>query len=222
MLVPIPITDEQARMGQEAAKTVRTFLDLLVSVGRGLANSQLATIAGDAVGHWLRADNLHQDRLNNIEMLKVNGDAKIKHIKQDRISEPSPSVVLPLLEAAMDESREQLQDLWASLLANCMIDGGSKVRRDFFVTRKALEPIDAVILELFNIPAVARPRVDSDQAAAMSAALKDRKISGVSNDTLFVSLQALGDCRCIRRPDGTLLWGLTAYGRAFLAACRVE
>ena len=61
---------------------------------------------------------------------------KIAHFlgvrEPDGISEPSPSVVLQLLEAAMDESREQLQDLWARLLADSMVDGGSKVRHDFF------------------------------------------------------------------------------------------
>jgi hypothetical protein len=64
-------------------------------------------------------------------------------------------------------SRDELQDLWAALLANAMIDGGRKVRRDYFDVVRQMEPFDALLLDLvgrgpdntgerFNIPDLER------------------------------------------------------------------
>ena len=100
----LPVTDERAKMVQEGAKTTRDLITLIGDTGRALSNSQLATIAGDVIGYWLGGDKLHDKRLLNLGLTAARRDRLFENIA--RIGEPSPSVLLPLLEAAMDESRE--------------------------------------------------------------------------------------------------------------------
>ncbi len=221
MLIPVPITDEQAKLGQEAAKTTRDLITLVGDAGRSLGKSQLATIASDVVGHWLGADKLHDRRLLQLGMLKARRDALLENIDPVRIGEPSPSVVLPLLEAAMDESREQLQDLWARMLANAMIDGGSRVRDNFFSTLKGLEPLDVAVLDLFGVRDVSAEANSQAQISAMERILRERRVEGFIDDALAVSLEALQTSRCIHT-DTISVWRMTAYGRQFVTACRVE
>lgn len=64
------------------------------------------------------------------------------------MQEPSVSVVLPMLQTAADEAREELQDLWAALLANAMQKKGASVRRVYFDLVRRFEPADAVLLSV--------------------------------------------------------------------------
>jgi hypothetical protein len=62
--------------------------------------------------------------------------------------EPSFTVVLPLLEAAIDENRAELKDLWNRLLANAYDPKrSSRVRGSFIEIAKKLDPLDALILQ---------------------------------------------------------------------------
>jgi hypothetical protein len=138
---------------------------------------------------------------------------------KSRIGEPSRSVLRPLLEAAIDESREQLQDLWARMLANSMIDGGSKVRNDFFTTLKGLELLDVAVLDLFSMPEIAE--FTNEQRSRMTHVLRERRVEGFNEDALTVSLEALQASRYVIF-GASNVWRLMAYGRAFMTACRVE
>src|SRR5664279_4274529 len=84
----IPISDEQAKLGQEALKTLQ-------SVGSFMKDA-LRTVPQDVVG-----------------------------LEDNHVTEPDapPSLAIPIMIAAADESREELQDLWAELLAAAIIIG---------------------------------------------------------------------------------------------------
>ncbi|MGH7089670.1 MAG: Abi-alpha family protein, partial [Stellaceae bacterium] len=59
----------------------------------------------------------------------------------------TPSVAIPLLRAAYDESRPELQDLWVRLLATAMDPARAKtVRRSFIEALSRLDPLDARVL----------------------------------------------------------------------------
>ena len=59
----------------------------------------------------------------------------------------SPSLAVPLLQAAYDESRPELQELWASLIAAAMDPARSgRVRLSFIDTLKQFDPLDALVL----------------------------------------------------------------------------
>jgi hypothetical protein len=63
------------------------------------------------------------------------------------IEAPPLSISVPLLQAAQDEAREELIELWASLLAAaCDPEKRKHYRREFVDVVKKLEPLDAVVL----------------------------------------------------------------------------
>jgi hypothetical protein len=62
---------------------------------------------------------------------------------------PSLSIVLPILVAAADESRDELQDIWARLLAAAADPARAKSFRATFIdAAKRMDPIDAPVLQL--------------------------------------------------------------------------
>jgi len=123
---------------------------------------------------------------------------------------PSPSVVLPLLIGAADESRPELQDLWAALLASALQpDGGNRVRRAFFETLKAMEPDDA---RLFKALAERGPgaAISSQEEGQMAAEV------GLAGAAAAVAWEALTKLGLIRM---SLSKQMTLYGQEFWRAC---
>jgi hypothetical protein len=98
-------------------------------------------LLGIAVGDWI-----HEKRKRNRERLKEN----TKRILKDRginanQEAASPVLVVAICEASLDEDREELQDLWARLLAAAIdSDRASRVRTNFVDIAKQLDPIDAM------------------------------------------------------------------------------
>jgi hypothetical protein len=65
--------------------------------------------------------------------------------------EPSFTVVLPLIEAAIEETRKELKELWERLLANaCDPSRTGRVRTSFIVVLKKLDPLDARVLQAMS------------------------------------------------------------------------
>jgi hypothetical protein len=100
-------------------------------------------LIGILVGDWLihkrvrRWSELQDETRRILEQRNVKGP-------HDDISR---SIALPLIEAALDEDREGLKELWVKLLASAM-DPKRKhlVRADLISTLKQLEPLDAIVL----------------------------------------------------------------------------
>ena len=112
------------------------LLDPAVRVAAGIARDKVIELVGP-------------ERLKNLQDIGRRATEKLKGKK----FEPPPlSVSVPLLEAARDESRVELQDLWASLLAAaCDPARSNRYRRQFVDVVKQLEPLDALVLkELAN------------------------------------------------------------------------
>src|SRR3954469_19735767 len=100
----IPVSDEQAKAIQEALKTLQGF--------GGFLRETFGTVPKDVVG------------LLGGDWLKVRGAgnlARIRHkarerLRARRVEAPEPSslsIALPIFIAAADESRDELQDIWA-------------------------------------------------------------------------------------------------------------
>ncbi|WP_298224673.1 Abi-alpha family protein, partial [Acidocella sp.] len=84
----------------------------------------------------------------NIEAISKRAEEKLKDIPPKRKSPPPASVAEPLIEAAMQESRPELQELWAGLLASAMLDGGKNARYEFKDILEKLNPLDAAALQV--------------------------------------------------------------------------
>ena len=140
-------------------------------------------------------------------------------------------MLIPLLEAAVDESREELQALWAALLANAMVDGGRRVRRDYFEAVRQMEPLDAVVLDIVS----RRPNAGVDPSADVAMTqvtaqgwqtdtqfiLEERRQRSISDDDFAIAKEKLARLSCISNwPEPQRTPALTAFGRGLLMACK--
>lgn len=197
----IPITDEQAKAVQEALK-------VLEAVGASLREI-CGTVPEDVVallgGNWLkvrRAENLIRTVKKAQERLKRDGIE----------AEPaSLSIGLPILQAAADESREELQDIWARLLAAAADPARAKSFRVAFIeTVKRMDPLDAAALQALHA-----------NGGRLTPAVRGSALTAVhaSEDEFAVSLENLQKLQLLTT-DPRHMMGITAFGREFLRTIR--
>src|SRR5262249_23123844 len=143
----------------------------------------LVGIVGDFVRHKRRKRAFELDQ----EYKKLLKDRGVN----DPI-DPSPSIAIPLLEAAVDEDREVLRDLCARLLANaCDPARKDRVRASFIDLLKNLDPFDAEVLHILGtVPGQPSPN-PRDYVIA-----KTRR----SEDEVLVSFENLIELGCLVRP----------------------
>jgi abortive infection alpha-like protein len=213
----IPISDEQARAIQEVAKTTGTALDLVEKAGAYIGwvlGTVPADLAGVLGGDWLaqvRIRNLAWYRHRTEEILRARGVAEPAPV--------SPSLAIPLLRAAADESREELQELWAQLLAAAVDPKRSKlVRRSFISTVSQLDPLDAAVLFKRHEHSASSIQPDDLRFVATSLHLSEQEVE--------VSVQHLDQLGCVqidRKDPGRLLvishFTTTSYGRELIRTC---
>ncbi|WP_293676545.1 Abi-alpha family protein [uncultured Phenylobacterium sp.] len=209
----IPVTDEQAKALQEAFKLGGKGLDSAKALG-GYLTSILGSLPEDLVG-LLGADWIRARRVENM----INLGRAAKERLDARGVDPEPvslSVAIPLLEHAADESREELLDLWARLLAAAMDPARSKrVRQTFLDTLKSLDPVDALVL--LRVPDLKRGQDSSENAYIIAA-----NLLGISREEADISLHRLADLGCIRDRDGSRGERAVFIGRAVLSSYGVE
>jgi hypothetical protein len=198
----VPISDEQAKAIQEALKTLQ-------GVG-GFLREMCGTVPEDVVallsGNWLnarRAENLLRTVQRAHERLKKDG------IKPEAAS---LSIGLPVLIAAADESRDELQDLWARLLAAAADPARSKSFRNAYIeVIKKMDPLDAAVIQAAQAEG---GRIDGGKVNSMAARLT------LSNDQVGVSVENLEKL-------GILIWGpampssISPFGREFLRVTKL-
>jgi hypothetical protein len=160
----------------------------------------------------------------------------LEGIDTERLTEPSPSVLIPLLQAAVDEGRAELQDLWAALLANAMVDGGRRVRRDYFDAVRQMEPMDALVFDII----ARRPNPHSNEIVTADADVRfiehQRMELGILPDDLAIAVAKLVKLGCVFERHPIPIFpnaassgppeprayppSLTPFGRGLLAACK--
>jgi Abortive infection alpha len=192
---------------EAADKALGRFPQLTLALDEGLA--AILRLGGV---DWLRAQ-----QTVNAAALRVKVDQKLSAIADARRTEASASVILSLLADALDEHRDELQDLWAALLANTMVDGGSRVRREYFAILRAMEPEDAHVLRLWGVEG-------SNGQTARDSVQHKASSMGIDIETYAVATRTLIRLGCLRPTepsDGAPVAGLAPLGRGFLRACRV-
>ena len=207
------MTDE-AQMVTSLANFGGKVVDAVAGVGH-YAAEVFGTVPHDVVGIAV-GDRLRQRRTENAIRYQARTIALLAGVDPARISPPSPSVLIPWMTDAADEERKELCDLWAALLANAALDGGRKVRREFFQTLRQMEPPDAALLEVF--PLVPAQPQNETQDGALQRLLSER--TGPGGADVHLSLHALEKLGCLRLPS--IYWTFTPYGRALRAALTVE
>ena len=208
-LTPIPVTEEQAKAVQKLADLGTTVVEEGGQLARYIGRV-LGTAPEDAVGLVI-GDPLHAIR--TAAALKYDEWITRLHRNRGVTPEPvSPSLAIPLLRAAYDETRPPLQALWAHLIAAAMDpQRANRVRRSFIDTVQRLDPLDALVLKRLG---------EMPDNVSFVANLKPTQFN-VSPDEWEISTSNLYDLRCLTtRPAGSgdTLCRLTSYGRELVRA----
>ena len=191
----IPITEEQAKAAQEALKALRGFGDFLRETFGRTPQDLVGLLGGD----WLKVR-----RAENIARIVQKSRDRLKARGADGAEPASLSVTLPILVAAADESREELQDIWARLLAAAADPSRARTFRIAFIeAAKMMDPLDAAVL-----PAVRSLRGGTGEERANTLADDLR----ASRDEIDVSISHLHELGMLR--DNAVV----AFGREFLRA----
>ena len=200
----IPISDEQAKLGQELVKAVRD--------GSGYFTDILGDLPKDLIG-YLIGDRVKAKRIERMAALWQRTRERL----QDRRIDPEPpslKYAIPILEAAADEENEELQDLWSRLLAAAMDPNRrDAMRQSFIATVKRMDPIDVLVFKAVcdNGPA----QFFSGAPEAIASKLK------CSTDEVRVSIEHLAELSCASpslpsfdqprmKPFGTLLMNIVS------------
>ena len=214
----IPITDEQAKLGQEIVKAFRGLGSFL--------ERALGTTPEDLVG-YLGGDWLHIRRAESIIKMLYKARERLAAIGIKE-TKPAPlSVALPILQGAADEDREELVDLWARLLASAMDPATrNNVRHAFIAAVKEMDPPDAKIMHHLYVERVARiqrgGRGGGDRTDTSADAISN--ILGYRRDDAEVSLDHLEILGFLSIPPNNdrNIWLPNAKFREFMRACYPE
>jgi hypothetical protein len=154
--------------------------DDLVRTGMEIVLRPVTDIASDALG-LAGGDWLHERRNRARARLKE----KMREILRERKVKPqdaSPTILLPLLSSAQDETREELLELWARLLSAAVDPAKANlVRRSFIEAVAQMEPFDAAVFDEI-----------ATGAAGLTIAGNDRQ-----SDKVLVSLAHLHQLGCV-------------------------
>jgi hypothetical protein len=184
----IPVSDEQAKAIQEALKTLQGFGGFLEKTFGTMPEDIVALLGGDYL-KVRRAENLH----------RMIGKAK-QRLEDRHVEHPDapPSLAIPIMIAAADESRDELQDIWASLLAAAADPGRSRsFRLKFIEVVKNMDPLDARVLAQGSTqPGVSFDRNKPDIIASPLKCRTDEVLISVEN------LEHLGLARRLGADNG--------------------
>ncbi|MDE3115442.1 MAG: DUF4393 domain-containing protein [Pseudomonadota bacterium] len=169
-----------------------TLLDPAIRIAAGFAQDEVVKLVGP-------------QRMENLTRLAKRVREKLSGKPAET---PPLSVSVPLLEAARDESRDGLLDLWADLLAAAAdpTRAGS-YRAAFLEIVRGMDPIDTKLITMPN-PPKHFPNNEINEKAAML---------GITRDQFEVSIENLIKLGVLFKPNSSVV-AYSALGREF---CRV-
>jgi hypothetical protein len=198
----IPVTDAQAKLGKTAIEE------------GGKLGRYVGRILGDVPSDMVQVFIGQHLRFARI-LIADSYDRRIREILERRNAktEPlSPSVAIPLITAAYEESRPELQAFWAALIAAAMDPARSdRMRLAFIGTLKQFDPLDALLLrQLPTLPGNQEPFAAQFWATRL----------GVGLNAVLVSVDNLNRLGCITiLPANNKQLPLTPYGQELLRTC---
>lgn len=195
----IPISDEQAKLGQEALKVLQGFGSFL----RDIVGTIPEDLVGVFCGDWLKVR-----RAQNLAEMLAKAKEELRKSGVDHPQQASLPIMLPLLEAAANEDRPLIQDMFAKLLSAAADPARSGlVRREFVDVVKQMDPLDAQILTRIG-----------NSVRALDHELQNEiyDILKISPDELAISLDRLTTLGCL---NTAAFKALTPLGRELLRVC---
>jgi hypothetical protein len=206
----MPVSNGQAKPAPDAAAFGMTIAEADHRLA-AYAARVLGTVPEDAVG-LVTGDPL---RLVRTAIAAQYDKLLTKLLAERGVKNPqpvSPALAIPLLRAAYDENRCELQDLWARLLAAAMDPSrAASVRQSFIAAVAQLDPLDARVLVW--MPSYSGPDI-------VNLADKACKELSAGHDEIQISFVNLAKVGCIY--DEARRWQhpiLLPFGRKLLSAC---
>lgn len=194
-----PIDENTANAIEESARALGKGFDLVGGLGAYLAQTlggAPQNLIGLLVGDWLIHKRVRRWSELQAETRRILDERNVKGPYEDI----SPSIALPLIEAALGEDREGLKNLWAKLLAAAMDPKRKQfVRADLISTLKQLEPLDVLIIqEAYKRQGVALPPTVREHMA---------QLFSVSSEEIVVSVENLERIGCLYSEAAAVLRG---------------
>jgi len=210
----IPISDEQAKLGQEILKTLRGLGSFI--------EKALGSTPEDLIAYF-GGDRLRVRRAENLVRLLEETRRRLADWNVDKPTPASLSVAIPILRNAADEDREELVDLWARLFANAMDPKLRSVRYSFIEAVKAMDPPDVLVMvELYkrNLAIVRRNSINNPQETTIHdlAAAIHRRPDDVEASLRHLSSMGFFDHLTLGHND----WSVNVSNRELMRACYPE
>jgi hypothetical protein len=139
------------------------------------------------------------------------------------VIELSPNIAAALIAGGQEESREELSELWARLLANAMDPKLNTVRHSFIEAVKVMDPPDVLVMvELYkrNLTIVRRNTMDSPQETTIHdlAAAIHRRPDDVEASLRHLYSMGFFDHLTLGNAD----WSVNVSSRELMRACYPE
>jgi hypothetical protein len=197
----IPISDAQAEALKEATSLLRDL--------GGFLRETFGTVPEDVVG-LLGGDYLKVKRAENLARTIEKARKRLSERKVDTKDHPAPLTLgLPIMIAAADENRDELQDIWAALLAAAADPARSRgFRLKFIEIAKKLDPLDAAVLIEMNHTG---GRIEAGNRGSLAASLH------ITRDEVDISMTNLSALGLLENPSAALTV-MVPLGREFLRA----
>jgi hypothetical protein len=190
---------------EESAKAAQKVADLASEAGAffgRVVGDVPQDFVGVVVGDWLR-----EVRLRNIDKFRRRTEEILEARKVAEPAAVSPSIALPLFEAAQDESRDELRELFARLLATAMDPKRKDLTRGSFTAIvKQLDPLDTAVLKAL--------REHVGGSMTRNDLMHQFHVSSEEIEVSWQNLHQLG----MAGGGVTANYFLTALGRLFMAA----
>lgn len=188
---------------EETARTVGKAIDVVRETAHAIRRPT------SNLFNFLVGDRLQAARDRNLDEL-LRKTAKI--IDERDVAEKAfapEQIVIPLLEAAAGEPREELQTLWSHLLANAMDPARcDDVRPEFIATLQRLQPIDALTLRTCLRAGASLSTIETVHLDMNGKARESQVV---------ISLKTLVSEGCMQNRQG--YYEITAFGEELLHAC---
>ncbi len=185
---------------EETAKTAGKALELVQAA---------APAIGEMYG-FLIGDTIQHARAKRLERMAEKANKRLADRGVSEKAETPERLGIPLLEAAQTESREEMIDLWARLLANAMDPNRiGDVRSEYIEIIKKFEPLDVRIMDYIASKNPATDQTSKHQIFELIGCRQSAAIVSVNN------LEAVG---CVRLVGGNQFLALSELGREIVIA----
>ena len=171
-------------MDEISEKAIETSVGLVIQPFAGVVSDVIGLAGGDYI---------KEIRARNRAKLHADTKAILEERGVDKLEEPNPTIIAPIITEAQDESREELQDIWARLLAAALDPSrSSRYRREFVNAAKRLEPTDVKVL-------LSMRDGNANEHGQVNIVAEQ---SGVPKDQVLVAFESLIEAKCCTNNNG--------------------